>query len=586
MDKPSNKGQRSPLQGEGPLGDSRAPFDNAAAPFDSPGTPCSESPVQIPTVEITAETLKADSVHFPETVFLLGSRMDYVHEHIREIDRSMHLGLGNIIDSTPPYWVHIDPFSIADRMVTNGDYLQFLHHKSAELSPQGEPRRLYNTADLWDAVWTQLDLKLKTVRMPVKDKDGEVYEVEETFVSALNFVHAYILSLENEVERLLMSIEDESGEFSTADSGEVKAIRRPGKKTQRYLVSRTDVSSRLFALIKWKLRASIVTSPSDERFLLSSSDKEKLRHYTSIESVLSDIDSVIRNLKPRYLQAIDRRLRDLFQKGRHNVETILFLQRFRSAFEEAYRRDKDLWASTGLDQVLYPRGWPSPYGEPKKLIRVQKLAEWKDLPVTGVSLYESVAYCVWLQQLTGLDVSLPNEFQYERAASWPVDHGVNPGVSDLTLDPGKKDIFPWETHNKRDFNYYFGQVDSLESFQASKYTTVLEKTSRHVGKDKLKMLLGFGWQWTIDRYDDSERKYNRFESANYPLFLDVQCFDANDPEKPVRVFEYQPRPSGRGSFVLRGAPQVIGGPGTTTRRFAGFPLRGYRNVGFRYVLHG
>jgi hypothetical protein len=36
--------------------------------------------------------------------------------------------------------------------------------------------------------------------------------------------------------------------------------------------------------------------------------------------------------------------------------------------------------------------------------------------------------------------------------------------------------------------------------------------------------------------------------------------------------------------VVRGAPEVIGGAGTTTRRFSLFPLRGYPNVGFRYVV--
>ena len=37
---------------------------------------------------------------------------------------------------------------------------------------------------------------------------------------------------------------------------------------------------------------------------------------------------------------------------------------------------------------------------------------------------------------------------------------------------------------------------------------------------------------------------------------------------------------------LKGSPDVIGGPGLTTRRYAAYPFRGYRNIGFRLVAKG
>lgn len=558
----------------------KPPFEQAAGPPSSTPPPMGQPP-RIEEVNITAETLKAEATNFPESVFMTGAVLDNVSPHILEVDRDKHLGLGNIIDSTPPYWLHLEPFHIADMMVTNGQYLQFLHYKSSELSYGGEPQQLYNTADLWHAVWSQMDLEIKSINTPVKDKDGNVVEVEESFVSALNFVHAYLMSLEHEIERMLMSIEDESSDFQT---GEVKTIRRRGEKTQRFVVSKTDISSRLFSYIRFVLKGSIACQPGDEQYLLNPEERESLRHYDSPEAVVKDIDTVIRSLKPKYQQSIDKRLRDLFQQGRHDVETILFLKRFKAAFQQ----QPILWGPISLDRVLYPRGWPSPFGVRQRLIKVQKLVNWADLPVTGITMYEAVAFCIWLSQLTGLDVNLPNEFQFERAASWPADQGViENGASEIRLDPNKKAIFPWEPGNRKDFNYYFGKIDSLDSYRASDYRKLLSETARKIGKqEKLKMLLGFGWQWTIDRYDDSERKYNRFQSADYPTYYGQECRLESDPDVTLKVYDYQPDrvPKNRSSFVLRGAPQIVGGPGTTTRRFAAFPLRGYKNVGFRYVF--
>jgi formylglycine-generating enzyme required for sulfatase activity len=570
-------------------GQYRSPFEQPVSPFGPSSGQKQDKPPDLGEIHITAETLKEQSSLIPESVFLLGSRMDYVAEHIRLVDKSKHLGLGNIIDSTPPYWIHLNSFHISNRMVTNADYMKFLHYKSAELSFQGEPQRFYNSADLWDAVWTQMDLKISSVRMPMKDKDGQVFEVKEDFVDALNFVHAYVKSLFHEIGRMLMSVEEEADEPAAHPEGdvqssqEIQSLKRVGKKTQHYVVSKTNVANRLLAYIKWKLKDSILASPDMQAYLLTPNEIEMLKHYTKIEVVLQDIDDVINSLRPKYQREIDKRLQDLFKRGIYDVETILFLKRFRAACIQK----QGLWDPIGLEQALYPRNWPGPYGEKQKFIQVQLKVKWEDLPVTGITLYEAVAYCLWLKMITGLDVMIPNEFQYERAASWPLDHGAVGDEPQIMLDPRKKELFPWESHNKADFNYYFGKLESLTDFKAEDYKKALSETAKNVGgKPVIQMLLGFGWHWTIDRYDESERKYNRFESTDYPVFGRVRCLDISDADKPVKVYEYRPNSLARNNslFVLRGSPQVIGGPGATTRRFSAFPLRGNQNVGFRFVF--
>ena len=207
----------------------------------------------------------------------------------------------------------------------------------------------------------------------------------------------------------------------------------------------------------------------------------------------------------------------------------------------------------------------------------------------GISLYETLAYCVWLGFVTGCTVSLPNEAEFERASSWPRGEGLNAGR--VEIDPHDKAIYPWQEHNTREFHYYFGQeiVDNDARARRRKiYDELLHNTSRIVqGEDdqesRIYELEGFGWQWTLDRYSENERKYNRFESALYPIYSGAECVS---PEgEPLKVYDYRPNENPSDAyFVLKGTPEVVGGPGMTTRRYAAYPFRGYRNVGVRWLI--
>jgi formylglycine-generating enzyme required for sulfatase activity len=263
-----------------------------------------------------------------------------------------------------------------------------------------------------------------------------------------------------------------------------------------------------------------------------------------------------------------------------------------------------------LSQVLFPRSWRSPAGMHKRRRFIGSAVPWEDCPVFGITFFEAVAYAAWLSAVTGKPVTLPDEAQYERAASWPVTappgRGGKAGRSSrqaaakpLLLDPGRKLLFPWQDHCPHDFNHFFGRegrgVEDYYQKDRELYARLLRSTSRRLGAKgapggegeeggavEIHQLEGFGWHWTRDRYNETERKYSRFEDPDYPLFTAAPC--ATSDGTRVKVRHYVANRSPRDPlFVLKGSPDVVGGPGTTTRRYAVYPLRGYTNVGFRLV---
>ena len=63
-------------------------------------------------------------------------------------------------------------------------------------------------------------------------------------------------------------------------------------------------------------------------------------------------------------------------------------------------------------------------------------------------------------------------------------------------------------------------VTGLERYQQSRseWSSLVEATSRRTSSGaRLDMLIGFGWQWTSERYDDDERAYGRFADGSCPV---------------------------------------------------------------------
>lgn len=522
---------------------------------------------------IDGEYVKANSVRMHECVFPLGTELEHVAPDLLEVDRRKHLSIGSILDSTPLYWVHLPEYRIGRRMVTNGEYGTFLEH----IDPDREGRRLFDLPDMWNYVWSELNYRVGLVKMPMQGSDGATYEIDEDYSDCSGFVEAYVNSLKFEVDRVLLSSEADGD-----DDRQMITIKRRGRKTQRIELPGHELAPKLFAFVRYALRESIIGPGEDECSFLSDVELSAVEKYASIEQVENDITALIATLKKGYMLAIDRRFVHAFRKGQFRVAPILFLTRFKSALRAA----KDVNTPVPLSLVLYPRFWDSPKGKKGKDF-LKRTADWDNLPVEGITLYEALAFTVWLSGVSdGEVIQLPSEAEYERTASWPAEDSIE-GKKEAVLDPGAKDLLPWQGHNDKDFNYHFGnegkEVDEFYAANRQKYEELLSETARKAGDDVLYQLTGFGWQWVCDRYDEGERKYNRFESAEYPIFEDIPGRFADG--RPVKVYDYEPNRNVRSSyFVMRGAPDILGGPGLVTRRYSAYPLRGYRKVGFRWVV--
>ncbi|MFH1422329.1 MAG: SUMF1/EgtB/PvdO family nonheme iron enzyme [Planctomycetota bacterium] len=528
--------------------------------------------------EITQDYLLANSVCMSEVVFPLGTKYEYISDTLKELDSKRHLNIANILDATPPYYIHLPQFWVGKKLVTNGEYSAFLHY----MDDQG--KKFYDEPDVWRYIWSTLNYKIENVKMPFRTYDGSTAETEENYSDCESFVEAYLNSLRFEMERVILSREGMSNEEQTGASRDVLVVKKSGSKTQCIGVSKGDTLPRFFALAKYKLRNAILCQGEDLDVLLSPTEREMLGYYYSDpQRIEKDASELINQLRNGYLQTIDKRFVQAFRRGQHRVETILFIERLKHEIAKC----KDFDETIPLSRVIYPRFWDTPEGTLTKDL-LKRSVDWSDKPVNGLTLYESVAFIVWLSSITGLEVMLPNEAEYERTASWSAESNINDN-SEIIIDPRKKSVLPWENTNDRDFNSFLGQdgkeIDKYYIFHKGNYENLLEDTARTADKDKIYQLVGFGWHWMADRYDEDERKYSRFRSDEYQKYTKVPTV-LNDGTK-VSVFEYEPdRNVKLPYFVLRGSPDIIGGPGLVTRRFCTYPMRGYPQVCFRWAIHG
>ncbi len=532
---------------------------------------------------IRASDLQRLSAYMPETVFLMGCDMRHVSERIKALDRAKHLSIGNIIYATPGVWVRIPSFHIQTRMVTNGEYRRFLQ----DIGEDGVP--IVEQAALWRYVWDDLAMRVQAISMPFRNADGTVTQHEEDYRACRDFLQAYVNSIKFECQRLLISGGEPVEGEDAADGGSL-TFKSDGSGTQVVPVPRGAVLERLFSLAEYMLRGR--GADEDDNGSARTETAERLaREYPDPASVIRDVERIEDGILKAYESRTDRRFRQLLQQKKLEVETVVFLRRFKAAVQKA----SSLHAPLPIGEILYPRYWTSPSGpagggQKAMFGRKSKRVPWEDLPVVGITVYEAAAYCAWLAERAGVDVQLPTEAQMERASSWPQGEGIR-AEARMVVDASWKHLFPWQGHNERDFNFYFGkrgeEIDYYFVPDKALYERLVKDTSRplHDGKS-IAMLEGFGWQWTCERYDESERRYGRFQDANYPLFDRLEVFEEGG-NGPVPVYDYKPwRDVQSGFYVLKGSPEVIGGPGLTVRRYAAYPLRGYRNVGFRWVVPG
>ena len=447
----------------------------------------------------------------------------------------------------------------------------------------------------------------------------------EHYGDQTNVIQAIIKSLEYEVYRL----------FNLSFPAPDERPRQPEESTRTQDPDRYERDLRghltawVFAGVQWLVRNFYEEEKLVEPARLLFPDSEP-GNPLFIEHFLERSEQLEKRIIDITRQNCDPRLRTAFGYKASEVEVIQMLQRIRRTLGS--RPEAAAEQRVRVHDVMFPRSWDTPEGTgtPSRQPASGKLkglgggglkggagaaplaggmlkggqVPWQTRPVRGISLYESLAYVTWLTQFTydtGWLVKLPSEAEYERAASWP-QHGWEP-QAELECEPEAKALFPWEPglradddpgelKNILDFSAFFGdQAKSLDGYyyqNKARLSQLLDDTARHVGNDdgsddRIEMLLGFGWQWTEDRYQETETGYNRFENNLQNQRQDIR---ATQDGQRVPVFDYfAPGFNPDWSFfVCRGAPEILGGPATTTRRFAVMPLRGYAQVGFRWVM--
>ena len=82
---------------------------------------------------------------------------------------------------------------------------------------------------------------------------------------------------------------------------------------------------------------------------------------------------------------------------------------FREFVDDGGYQNEKWWTSDGFDHVKY-KPWTSP--------DFWENSRWNknDYPVVGVSWYEALAFCTWLQYKTGNKIMLPTDAMWQRAA--------------------------------------------------------------------------------------------------------------------------------------------------------------------------
>lgn len=462
--------------------------------------------------------ISLDLVEIPGGPFLLGADYDALPADLRAADQAKALGMGAVLASTPPRWVDLPAFSIMPRMVTNQLYQKFWEFPH----PEQNDLLLVDEIQIWEYVW-QL-YPLQSIRIPASEAGSQLaedYTHCTTAIDALVRSHAY------ECQRLLLGhhvppTEPGFDELSRAVVGVFAALRRG------------------LATLIWNGAPAL--SRGEERSIAEGEDTPA-----------------------RWVNEVDRLLKALEVRNTRAMPLAVILRRVRQSLVDPSREGLGFKVST----IFRPITWPDE-GVPRRAGGLfANRVPWEELPVRGVSLYEAAAFAAWLRLATGQPMSLPSEAEYEKAFGW--DTAVS------TLEHCGKHVYPWQDHNQQDFNYWFSRDgSSLQSLEArpAAYRELLEASARISNGKRLYQGLGFGWQWTRERFNELERKYNRFDHAG------VNRHKQND----VVIYEYKDvNDLNCRYFAVRGAPDQLGGPGTVTRRFALNPLRGYAECGFRCV---
>ncbi|MCD4656340.1 MAG: formylglycine-generating enzyme family protein [Planctomycetes bacterium] len=556
---------------------------------------------------ISNEQFFDNAVEFPSSVFCLGAQYDKLRDYIKAVDNEKNLGIGSVIHPTPAKWVTVPHFHMSRSMVTNQEYLDFLDAPVPE-HIDAEEEYFVELPELWEHAWETARIGSVFYKMLTNDEVSVYSSTEkswsEFYGDCENAIQAFIRSYKFEVYRLCKLPFKREG-----DGEERLSFSNDPLYTEKLVYDACEYVYKGFRIF----------------FPAFYSDEE----VEEVQTTIVERDGGFLNFRDNFIQYLDKLRGILMEFYTNNSDPKLCEQIVHNPSDiELYHmlariRNEVSILETGqtlkIRSIFFPRFWKTRGDVSKKKAasikgfkglkkHSMKVAQvpWELKPLWGITLFEAIAYTSWLTQVIEDEyiVTLPSEGEYERAASWPQDgYEITPDFK-MTVNIFDKSLFPWEPEHYepvsaedfrnpiKDFSAYFGnQSRSLEGFyfqDAVRYKKLLRDTARKVNDDpenRLETLVGFGWQWTKDRFNPNEIYFNRFQSQT-PLSMQVYQETTNGDPEPADVYEFFAHGDNDqwSHFVCRGSGEILGGPGTTTRRIAMNPLRGFKQVGFRWII--
>ena len=556
---------------------------------------------------ITNEQFFENAVEFPSSVFCLGAQYDKLRDYIKLVDNEKNLGIGSVIHPTPAFWVTVPHFFMSRSMVSNQEYLDFLNAPVPE-HIEAEQEYFVELPELWEHAWESAKIGTIYYKMLEGEESG-VYSGHEKSWSEFygdceNAIQALIRSYRYEIYRTF------NLPFKREGDGEDRlSFSNDPNFTEKLVYDAVEYVYKGFRIFY-----SAFYSPAEVEEVQLSIVERDGGFLNFRDNFLKYIDKLRAMLMEYYNNNSDPKLREQIVHSPTDIELYQILARIRNEIgglepgQTLKVRDiffPRFWKTRGDSTMKKTAGIKGFKGLKKQSIRVAQV-QWGQKPLWGISLFEAIAYTSWLTQIIEDDyiVTLPSEGEFERASSWPQDgYEITPDMK-MSVNIYDKSIFPWEPEHYepvsaeefrepvKDFSAFFGnQSRSLEGFyfqDAVRYKKLQRDTARLVNGDpenRLEMLVGFGWQWTKDRFNPNEIYYNRFQSQS-PLMLQVYMETLNGEPEPVDVYDFFAHGENNqwSQFVCRGSGEILGGPGTTTRRIAMNPLRGFKQVGFRWII--
>jgi formylglycine-generating enzyme required for sulfatase activity len=141
-------------------------------------------------------------------------------------------------------------------------------------------------------------------------------------------------------------------------------------------------------------------------------------------------------------------------------------------------------------------------------------------PVVYVSWFDAVAFCRWLGQRVGLDIRLPDEWQWQLAATGGDDRNVFPWGADWEVNQE-----PWRANT---FESRLGQLTAVGMYPAGAAPTGALDMAGQV------------WEWCLTKFDRPEDSGSRAEDFDYRALRGGSWSGGRGIARSANRFRYDP----------------------------------------------